>query len=1049
MKILLSSDEVNLIVYRYLVENGFIHAAYAFFNEANISKNSYYISHDEKLPCHALVTFMQKALIFIFIEYHTECNNARISCKEPFSLFRRHECCTEEKDLSEEQENKTEIRENEKNTSNNLNKCTSSSKSFGNNNIIKSYMPNSVSFSDLNNEASINNVNDHGPSGANAKKNSVIKKGGGKADSEEANGKANQDSNKTVNQDSNGNGNDANNNGDSNTNDSNASKAKTNSKPSIYRSSFSNFASLNYNDSNISFKDIKRNYANIFAQGKKSKKSSSNKKNNNSNSNSGGSSSVNNGGSSGVNNGGSGGVNNGGSNNVNNSSSNNSSNNSNNNNSNSNNNSEAANSHNEAGESSKKNGTIVSSSNNSSGNSSGNNNVSSSNAEGKESSVKDEPDDASTSGNQRKKPKIMKIVSKPSKANEDQNGKWNNISDSIPSEDKKKENNHVPDVKEDNVEPTKNNAAKKENNLNNNVKKNNANTSSGKGTSLSNNNNHSNGKKKELSGGDAGQNSSSSNKKKKKIKNNNKEITYSNSTSSSKKTIKNSLKKEKKEKGSKSATSKQKKNNKQEGGNHDDEDDEEEMSDENSEQDSEFSNDNQECNKENACNVPLEDSTNNSAKTRDNPSGSSINNNATVDDKTDGGTYVNLKKSSSTNDISNSSSQNSTIDGVKNEMNNSHITHYDGCPNNACDGILPEEALASEKPLNGNNSNEVAMLKEECKPPEGEAKEGNNSNKNEFNFSFANFLNKKISSIFNNSGGGDGINGDSHNKDSNNESCKGNNSNDSAVKDGSSNEQVFPQDAQDPPASEPYESVSSSKDRYNKFSQKSKLIKDEFMEAKYEKEHLAREQTSEAEEAAGAPARKQKRPYDYSSGMKVQGGGDSHQMEEHENGKICVEEKKRKKSSIYEENYKNEMNKEFFKKLTQISPNKGDNKCKANGSVDMKEEKEDELRRGVAQQGVEAELGGAESGDPNHLGDDKNAELDKAKKGEYNKMSFNKSGKNYYNGSPSTANGDDHEEYDKMDKNPPGEVNFIKTNEKKNSMEVHTAREVDEERSKS
>ncbi|KJP90119.1 hypothetical protein AK88_00288 [Plasmodium fragile] len=981
MKILLSSDEVNLIVYRYLVENGFIHAAYAFFNEANISKNSYYISHDEKLPCHALVTFLQKALVFIFIEYHTEYNNARISCREPFSLFRRHECCTEAQDLSEEQENKTEILENEKNTSNNLNICTSSSKTIGNNNNNKSYLPNGVSLSDLKNDPCINNVNDHDPKGANAKKNAVSKKGGAKADKEEENGKANEDSNKNVNQVGDGNGKDTNNNSNNNTNDNNATKAKTNSKPSIYRSSFSNFASLNYNDSNISFKDIKRNYANIFAQGKKSKKSSSSKKNNSSNNSS--------------------------SNKVNNDK-----------------NSEAASGHNNnAGGSSKKNGTAASSNK----------------TEEKESKEKYEPDDISSSGNQRKKSKVMKIVSTSSKANEDQNGKCNNISDSILSDDKGKEHNDVSYMKEDNVQPNKQNNAKKDNNVNNNIKKNNVNTSSGKGTSLINNNNHSNGKKKELSGGSAGQNSSSSNNKKKKMI---KESTSTNSTNNSKKTIKNSLKKEKNEKVNKSVTSKQKKNNRQD---EDDEDGDDEVSDENSEEDSEFSNDNQDYNNENVCNAPLKGSTNNSAHTRDNPSSSSINNNVTVDDKTNDDTYVNFKKSSSTNVISNSSSQNSTIDGAKNEINNSHITHYDG--------NIQDYALASEKSLNGNHSKDKAMLKGECDPPEVEAKEGINSNKNEFNFSFANFLNKKISSIFNSSCDNDALNGDSHNTDRNNESCKGN-SNDSTVKDGSNNEQVLPHDEEDPPPSEPYESVNNSKDRYNKFSQKSKLIKAEYMEAKYEKEHLAREQTNQAEDAAGAtgdvgaPARKQKRPYDYNSDMKVQGGGDSHQIEGHENDKICVEEKKRKKYSIYEENYKNEVNKEFFKKLTQTSAMKGDNKCKGNGAVGMKEEKEDGHGRGVEQEGVDGELGGAESGDLQHHGDDGNAELVKAKVSGHNEISFNKFGKNYYNRSPSTANGDDHEAYDMMDKSPLGEENFLITNEKQNSTHVHTAVEVDEERTK-
>ncbi|ETW29601.1 hypothetical protein PFFCH_02871 [Plasmodium falciparum FCH/4] len=32
MKIHLSPDEVNLLVYRYLVENGFVHTSFSFFN---------------------------------------------------------------------------------------------------------------------------------------------------------------------------------------------------------------------------------------------------------------------------------------------------------------------------------------------------------------------------------------------------------------------------------------------------------------------------------------------------------------------------------------------------------------------------------------------------------------------------------------------------------------------------------------------------------------------------------------------------------------------------------------------------------------------------------------------------------------------------------------------------------------------------------------------------------------------------------------------------------------------------------------------------------
>ncbi|RQX72277.1 transducin beta-like protein TBL1 [Toxoplasma gondii CAST] len=95
MRIHLSSDEVNLLVHRYLLENGFLHSAFAFSAEAAISKNPFHATHAEKLPPNALVTLLQKALLFIYVEFHTEDETGRaIPCDEAFSFFKRHECWT-------------------------------------------------------------------------------------------------------------------------------------------------------------------------------------------------------------------------------------------------------------------------------------------------------------------------------------------------------------------------------------------------------------------------------------------------------------------------------------------------------------------------------------------------------------------------------------------------------------------------------------------------------------------------------------------------------------------------------------------------------------------------------------------------------------------------------------------------------------------------------------------------------------------------------------------------------------------------------------------
>lgn len=73
----ISSDEVNYLVYRYLQESGFTHAAYTFGYESFIGKTS--IARGVELPPGALVSFIQKGLQYLELEANL--NEVRQSSK--------------------------------------------------------------------------------------------------------------------------------------------------------------------------------------------------------------------------------------------------------------------------------------------------------------------------------------------------------------------------------------------------------------------------------------------------------------------------------------------------------------------------------------------------------------------------------------------------------------------------------------------------------------------------------------------------------------------------------------------------------------------------------------------------------------------------------------------------------------------------------------------------------------------------------------------------------------------------------------------------------
>ena len=87
-RISISSDEVNVLVYRYLLDSGFLHTAFTFEKESNLQRSPY---HKAELAPGALVTYLQKGLLYLYIETHVGHDGLQLNCEDHFSLLRPHE----------------------------------------------------------------------------------------------------------------------------------------------------------------------------------------------------------------------------------------------------------------------------------------------------------------------------------------------------------------------------------------------------------------------------------------------------------------------------------------------------------------------------------------------------------------------------------------------------------------------------------------------------------------------------------------------------------------------------------------------------------------------------------------------------------------------------------------------------------------------------------------------------------------------------------------------------------------------------------------------
>ncbi|XXQ38999.1 LisH domain-containing protein [Plasmodiophora brassicae] len=89
-----TSDEVNYLVYRYMLESGFVHSAFSFGHESHIAKSK--IGGGD-VPAGALVSYLQKGLQHTEIECHINEDGTETLCDAAFSLLTRHQCSVRSK----------------------------------------------------------------------------------------------------------------------------------------------------------------------------------------------------------------------------------------------------------------------------------------------------------------------------------------------------------------------------------------------------------------------------------------------------------------------------------------------------------------------------------------------------------------------------------------------------------------------------------------------------------------------------------------------------------------------------------------------------------------------------------------------------------------------------------------------------------------------------------------------------------------------------------------------------------------------------------------
>ncbi|KAI5172027.1 transducin (beta)-like 1 [Nematocida sp. LUAm3] len=94
--ITLTSTELNYLIYRYLLEEGYEHSAYTFGKESMIDENP----NVPQIPPDAIKTYVTKGVEMEYIEKHTDSSGSIKACTSKYSIFSSHVCIEQGIDIS-------------------------------------------------------------------------------------------------------------------------------------------------------------------------------------------------------------------------------------------------------------------------------------------------------------------------------------------------------------------------------------------------------------------------------------------------------------------------------------------------------------------------------------------------------------------------------------------------------------------------------------------------------------------------------------------------------------------------------------------------------------------------------------------------------------------------------------------------------------------------------------------------------------------------------------------------------------------------------------
>ncbi|KAG6851329.1 hypothetical protein H0H93_005727 [Arthromyces matolae] len=89
----ITADEVNCLIYAYLLDSGFVHAAFAIKAECQLDSSPYASKHIQRGE---LVELLSKSLLYIEVESHWKNDALANNCKSSFSLLEPHICSNTE-----------------------------------------------------------------------------------------------------------------------------------------------------------------------------------------------------------------------------------------------------------------------------------------------------------------------------------------------------------------------------------------------------------------------------------------------------------------------------------------------------------------------------------------------------------------------------------------------------------------------------------------------------------------------------------------------------------------------------------------------------------------------------------------------------------------------------------------------------------------------------------------------------------------------------------------------------------------------------------------